>query len=384
MSGLAGLPPDQVRPLLTELTDSHLLSEHLPGRFTLHDLLRDYAAELALTHDRSAERHTAVRRLLDHCLHSAYRASLHLNPYRDDPITDPLPEPTVPGEDFADHQEALAWFTAEHAVLLAVQERAVSDELHAHAWQLAWTLMPYFDRGGHWHDSVAVHRRALEAARRQGSSRGRAVSHGCLAYAYMRLSRYEEVATHLGQALDLYEALDDPVGQAHAHRTMTWLGDRQGRYDEALVHARQALALFEAVGHRTGQARALNALGWFCSQLGRHEEGLHHCEQALRLLEATGDRFDQADTLDSLGHVHHRLDQVEEAAGCFRRALDLYQETGDRYNEADTLSSLGDVRLSAGDRQAAAALWRRALPLLEELGHVDAGQIRAKLAALHS
>ncbi|WP_198655420.1 AfsR/SARP family transcriptional regulator [Streptomyces geranii] len=386
VSGLAGLPPAEARPLLTELTESHLLSEPAPGRFTLHDLLRDYAAELALTHDPLPERNTAVRRMLDHYLHSAHRASLHLNPHRDDPLTEPLPEPAagpVVGEDFADHQEALTWFTTEHAVLLAVQERAVVTQLNTHVWQLAWTLMPYFDRGGHWQDSVAVHRRALEAARRQRTRRGRAVSHGCLAYAYMRLSRYEDVATHLRRALDLYEALGDPVGQAHAHRTLAWLGDREGRYEEALVHTRRSLLLFESAGHRTGQARALNALGWFCSQQGRHEEGLRHCERALRLQEATGDRFDQADTWDSLGRLHHRLSRFEEAAECYRRALDLYREKGDRYNEADTLSSLGDVHLAARDAGAARAAWTRALTLLEGLDHREASGVRAKLDGLY-
>jgi tetratricopeptide (TPR) repeat protein len=362
------------------LTATHLLTLHSVDRYGFHDLLRAYAAELARTHDPPADRLAACHRMLDHYLHSAYRASLYVSPHRDDPITLAPPEPPVTGEHFADHDEALSWFVREHAVLLAVQQQAAEARLDTHAWQLAWALQPYFDRGGHWHDSAAAHGRALEAARREGSVHGRAVSHGCLAYAYMRLSRYEDVATHMRQALELYETLGDVLGQAHAHRTLSWLSDETGQYEEGLDHARKAVASFQAVGHRTGRARALNAVGWFCSRLGRHDEALAHCEQALRLLEEAGDRFDQADTLDSLGRIHFGLRQYEQAAGSYERALAIYREIGDLYNEADTLCALGEVWLAAGDRGPARAAWERSAVLMEELGHRRAVEVRARLA----
>ncbi|MEW2570589.1 BTAD domain-containing putative transcriptional regulator [Streptomyces sp. NPDC047070] len=380
-SSLAGLSLAEARRLLDELTASHLLASPSGDRYELHDLLRAYAGELALTRDLPADRLTATQRMLDHYLHSAYRASLYVSPYRDDPITLVPPLPPVTGENFADHDEALSWFLREHAVLLAMQQEAGRSRFHTHVWQLAWALQPYFDRAGHWHDSAAAHERALEAAHREGSAHGKAVSHGCVAYAYMRLSRYEDVATHMRQALDLYEALGDVLGQAHVHRTLSWLKDEEGQYEEGLDHARRALESFEAVGHRTGRARALNAVGWFCSRLGRHREALDHCVAALDLLEEVGDRFDQADTLDSLGHIHLDLKQYEQAAERYERALTIYREIGDLYNEADTLSSLGDVLLATGDRGAAGAAWGRAAVLLEELGHRQAAQVRARLAA---
>ncbi|MFD0309886.1 BTAD domain-containing putative transcriptional regulator [Streptomyces sp. NPDC127119] len=381
VASLAGVPLGRARTLLAELTGSHLLVSPSGDRYELHDLLRAYAGELALSRDLPADRLAALHRMLDHYLHSAYQASLYVSPYRDDPITLVAPLPPVTGEHFADHDEALSWFLREHPVLLAVQQEAAHGQFDTHVWQLAWALQPYFDRAGHWHDSAAAHERALEAARREGSAHGKAVSHGCLAYAYMRLSRYEDVATHMRQALDLYEALGDVLGQAHVHRTLSWLKDEQGQYEEGLGHARKALESFEAAGHRTGRARALNAVGWFCSRLGRHQEALSHCAVALDLLEEAGDRFDQADTLDSLGHIHLDLKQYEQAAESYERALTIYREIGDLYNEADTLSSLGDVLLATGDRGAAGAAWGRAAALLEELGHRQAAQVRARLAA---
>jgi len=46
-ASLAGIPPRQARAPLADLVQEHLLTEHLPGRYALHHLLRAYAAEQA-------------------------------------------------------------------------------------------------------------------------------------------------------------------------------------------------------------------------------------------------------------------------------------------------------------------------------------------------
>jgi DNA-binding SARP family transcriptional activator/DNA-binding XRE family transcriptional regulator len=44
-ASLTGLSPGQAYLALAELCDEHLLTEHVPGRYTCHDLMRRYAAE---------------------------------------------------------------------------------------------------------------------------------------------------------------------------------------------------------------------------------------------------------------------------------------------------------------------------------------------------
>ncbi|MDX3135392.1 AfsR family transcriptional regulator, partial [Streptomyces europaeiscabiei] len=65
-AALAGLPARRARLLLDELADAHLLTEHAPGRYAQHDLLRVFAAELAAAYDSPEDRRAAGRRLLDH------------------------------------------------------------------------------------------------------------------------------------------------------------------------------------------------------------------------------------------------------------------------------------------------------------------------------
>jgi hypothetical protein len=50
-SSLLEVSPSLARAPLDELAAAHLVYEHAPDRFTVHDLLRAYAAELTTTHD---------------------------------------------------------------------------------------------------------------------------------------------------------------------------------------------------------------------------------------------------------------------------------------------------------------------------------------------
>jgi tetratricopeptide (TPR) repeat protein len=359
-----------------------LLTEHTPGRFTFHDLLRAYAIELADRVDDGADRRGATHRLLDHYLHSAHAANrLLLHPHLT-PIALPPPRPGVAPERPAGDRAALAWFAAEHDVLLAAVRQAAAEGFDAHCWQLVWTLIPALNRRGQWRLQADLHHTGLAAARRCGDLAGQAQSWRGLGGAATQLARYDEARGQLEQALDLFRRIGDHNGQASAHFGLGMLYGRQGRHREALGCAQDALDLYRTAGHRAGQASALNTIGWYHAQLGDHRLALAHCEQALALHAETGDRHGEAITWDSLGYVHHQLGDHRRAGTCYQRALDLLRELGDRYTEAETLAHLGDTRHAAGDIGAARAAWRDALDVLDQLDHPDADGVRARLHQL--
>ncbi|HEX6359938.1 AfsR/SARP family transcriptional regulator [Actinophytocola sp.] len=364
-ASLAGVPVRTVRVLLAELTRANLLTEHAPGRYTFHDLLRVYATEQAHTHGSDSQLRRARRRLLDHYLHTAHAAALLLHPHRAQPITPTAAETGVTAAHLTDLGQALAWFTVEHPTLLAVIELAADTD----TCQLAWALATFLERQGRWHDLAATQHAAVGAARRLADRPAQARAHGSLAGADVRLGRFADAHTHLRLALDLFDQLGDRVGRAHTHLDFGWLFERQGRHTEALGHAMQALDLFRAAGHQDGQARALNQVGWCHAQLDDHHQALIWCEQALVLHQALGDRAGEAHTWDSLGHAHHHLGAHEHAATCYQHALDLFRRLGDRYNEADTLTHLGNIHCAVGDADAADAAWQHAKTILSELDH---------------
>lgn len=380
-ASLVGFPHWQAREAMDELTHARMVTEHTPGRFAFHDLLRAYAIDHAHTVDCDAERCAAVHRVLDHYLHTAYSSALLLHPTRDR-LTLAPPQLGVIPEDFADDRQALVWFEAEHAVMLAAIAQAANTRFDVHAWQLPWTLATFFDRQGHWHDWASTQHTALAAAQRLGNDDGQARAERLLGRAYIRLGLSNEAQTHLRQAIDLYQQLGNRIGQAHVRYDLASVFGRQGRNDGALDQVQQAHGLYQAAGHQVGQARALNAIGWYYAMLGNHYQARICCEQALPLCRELGDRLGEAGTLDSLGYAHQHLGNHAHAIACYQQAIDLWRELGNRYHQAITLIHLGDTHHAKGDCAATGDTWQQALAILDSLQHPDADQIRAKIHQL--
>jgi DNA-binding SARP family transcriptional activator/tetratricopeptide (TPR) repeat protein len=377
-ASLAGLPPPGAQALLTELVQAHLLTEYAPGRYTFHDLLRAYAAERAQGEETTADIRAAMWRVFDHYLYAAHAAVLVLDPARP-PI--PLDEPQLgvtphrPG----DHDQALAWFAAEHPVLLAAIDRTATAGFDSWTWKLAWTMTTFFDWSGRWDDLVATQEAGLDALRRLGDRLGQGHAHRDIGRTFAQLGRYDDARLHLDRAVDLYGELGDDAGQARTHHNLGWLWQVQGRYQDALPHSEEALRLFQRAGDRVGQARALNGTGWIHAQLGDHQRSLACCQQALALMRQLGDRHGQAGTWDSIAFAHHHLGAYQPAIKGYEQALTGYHELGDRLSEAAVLIHLGDTQETTGDVESARDTWRRALRIFEDLDQPDAAEARMRL-----
>ncbi|GAB3426979.1 AfsR/SARP family transcriptional regulator [Flindersiella endophytica] len=378
VASLSGLPHKEVRPVLAELARAHLVVEQAPGRYGMHDLLRAYAGELADRTDPRDDRTAATYRLLDHYVHTAYRGNQLLDPHRDPIVLAPPREGAGP-EQLQTDEQAAAWFSAEHSVLLDCLSAAADAGFHTHAWQLAWTLETFLYRRGHWHDLAAAGQTGLSAAQRLGDEQAQAKALLSLGVAEIRLDRVETAHTRFQQAFALFGGLGDHAGQALAHRTLGRVYARQKRYADALEHNQHALRLYRQAAHQPGQALALNAIGWYHAELGQHREALDYCTEALALQQELGDQDRAAYTWDSIGYAHHNLGQYPHAISSYQQALALYRDSGDRYYRAATLTHLGDSQHAAGDTAAAQATWQQALSILDELDHPDADDVRTKL-----
>ncbi|GAB3434972.1 helix-turn-helix domain-containing protein [Flindersiella endophytica] len=166
-ASLAGVNTREARSALAELARAHLLTEQAPGRYSSHDLLHCYAAELSASVESAGQRDAAVRRLLDHYLQTANNAGKVLYPHRAS-IRLVLPEPSVVAENFVNRQHASAWFAIEQAALLSAIQMANRGGFDRHAWQLAWTFMLFLDGQGYWDNLAAAERTALPSAERLG------------------------------------------------------------------------------------------------------------------------------------------------------------------------------------------------------------------------
>ena len=382
VASLAGLPVPGVRPLLAELTRAHLVTEQTPGRYTFHDLLRAYAAELAHRDDPEDERRAALQRMFDHYLHTAHAADRLLNPARWDVLTLADPVIGVALVDLVGREQAVVWFSDELRVLRATVAYAAATGFDHHVWQLASALATFLNRSGRWQDWADLAGLGLAAAHRLDDRAGLARTHRSLGLACARQDRYDDAVDHLQRALALFDEVGDELGQAFTHLNASNALERNAAYGASLGHAQQAQRLFEARGHRRGLARTFNIIGWALAHMGEHRRALEHCERAISLNRESGDMYGLATTLDSLGFAQHHLGLHGQAVASYLEALPLYRQVGERYFEAFTLRALGDVHLAHGERHSARDAWLQALNILDELGHRDADQVRTKLAEL--
>jgi DNA-binding SARP family transcriptional activator len=379
-ASLAGIPPSQAGALLAELAQANLLTEHTPGRYGCHDLLRAFAAELAHSLDTENERQAAVHRMLDHYLYAAHAATIRLA-HNIDSIVLPLPgdrnwtRPASP----ADHDAAWTWFIVEQDVLLAAIGHASDAGFPVHAWQLAWTMDTFLNRRGRWHEQARAMRTAADAARQLGDRAALATILRGLTTVCTELGLWDEAHAYGEEALRLATETGDTNLQAFVHLHLGSVWDRQGRPAEAIGHAHDALGLYRAARNHTGEAQALNCLGWAHACLGDHEQALTFCQQALPLLQRSGDHASQAGTWDSIGYAHHNLGNHPQAIADYEAALRLARSAGAKGTEATILSHLGDALHATASYVAARDVLRQALAIFDQLGRPEADEIRAKL-----
>jgi len=369
-------------PLLAELTRASLLVEHAPGRYALHDLIRDYAQELSRDLDSPQERRGALHRLLDHYLHTAHAGFLITDPHHEPPALDP-PQPGTVAVELADDASARAWFAAEHQNLLAATRQAEAHGFDHHIWRLAWAMEGFLSRQGHWHDWISTHEAALAAARRLADHTAQANAYRGLGNFYARLGRYEEALRHYDQAVRLFAATGHRTGEARVHAHLGWLHARQDRHREALAHKQHALELYRAAGQPAGEARTLNQLGWSYVAVGEYQQAVLYCRQAIELTHASGDRQGEAMAWDTLGYAYHHMDRYDDATAGFVKALAIQRQVGDRYNEAETLVHLGETLAATSSTEEARDAWRLALTILDDIAHPDAAAVAARLGHRH-
>ncbi|MQM24237.1 AfsR/SARP family transcriptional regulator [Glycomyces albidus] len=378
-ASLGGLPVAAAGELLDELAQANLVIEPVPGRFALHDLMREYAVELVSADESGDDRDRAVRRLLDHYLHNGYAAVAVIDPM----LTGDVPEEAVPDvhlEELADHDAAMAWIAAEQDVLLSILDWAADAGFDRQVWQLVWVLVPYFGRQGNTAHLLRCMDAALKAGERLGEPLMQARAHRGLGNVYFRAARNDDADRHFATALALYRGGGDLVGEAHVEMGLSAFREQQGRHPEALEHALRALELHRRLGDPGSHANALNSVACCYIQVGQHEPALDYARRALAAFRELKALDAESAALDTIGDAHQRLGQFSEAIDRYREAIRVAQQAGNRFYSARSLVNLGDAHHAVGDRTAARDAWRRAETILDELRHPAAGQVRDKLA----
>ena len=112
----------------------------------------------------------------------------------------------------ADYQQAMAWFEAEHRVLLAAIDQAAQRRLRHPRLAAALTLTTFFDRRGYWRSYPTAQRTALASAQRLGDREAQALVHRSLGHASTQVGAYRGCGAPLRTGARLVPAARRPRG----------------------------------------------------------------------------------------------------------------------------------------------------------------------------
>jgi len=378
-AALDGTGLGEARRQLDELYDQHLITEPAPGRYQLHDLLREHARIMATRTAAAADSEAATGRLLDYYLHTALAAGRHFDTGASTFRQQPPGSPPAQVPDVAALGQAAAWLDAERANLHAAADHAGTHGYSRHAVAIPVAISGFLSARGHWDQSAALHQGALAAARRAGDRLGEADTLSTLGPLQRDTGDYPAAAASHQQALALFADLGDLYGQAYALNSLSVVQQETGDYPAAAASQHRALALFRDLGHRLGQAHALNDLGLVQQDTGDYPAAAASHQQALALFTDLGNLLGQAEALNRLGELSLRTQDTGQARDRHTRALAIARDIRAAPEEARALEGLGNCDLRDGNPGRAAAQLRQALAIYQRIGAPAARRIQATL-----
>ena len=295
-------------PALSALLDKSLLQRDENGRYRLHPLLRQFAAEkLAALKEKACQ--TAGR-------HSAY----YLN--------------------FIAAQKNSLLQAESNGNWLAAQREA--DNIR-HAWEWAashsrWTLLV----------------RAAES----------------VSLFYQLRGLFQEGETLLAKAAASAQTNNQPLSILNILRVqqIRFLLEQQ-RFNETAQLAEKASQTCRQTGQEQELSAALADWGIACWRLNDYEQAAALLTESLALAEKQNDQRQMAYILHHLGNVTMTQGATNKTQHLLQRALALYEITGNQRGLANILNDFASLAMLNSDLEAAKTYYSRSVSLHKKLGN---------------
>jgi predicted ATPase/DNA-binding SARP family transcriptional activator len=331
-------------PLLSQLVEKSLIWRDDDGRYSLHELLRHYAANQL---ESLGQTEAAGQAHLSYFLSLAGKAAKELE---------------------GPHQ--LSWLDRlerEHHNLREALRRARETGDTALAARLAgalgdfWFIRGHVSEGIYWLNEVLAHETTAAQAvigRCQRALGLLCYRRGDLASAMQWLERADETFTGLDDQAELARTL---IGISLVLR-------HQGTFTSARNCAEKALALAQDVGDRYSQAVALQFLGYNMAKIKPDYAAARSLlEESLVLWRKLGNQYRVAWSLYNLGYTATLHGDYLAARAFLEEGLGLQRQMGAKRTVGYSLAFLGFVAWNLGEYIRAQDYYEQAMDLLQEL-----------------
>lgn len=367
LAALVDCTPAAAEQTLESLADLRLM-EHAPrDHYQMHDLIREYAAELAAA-DGAAAAGAALDRVVVFAAATAQQARQMLGRSKA-----PIEPHTIAASDrvitFAGRGAARAWLDAEAASLSALVDREVPEaSAMPHEMTVLALALSYYERHrAGFRTAERYGRRAAALATASGDSLLLAQSLSTVGESLVAQHRHDEAAPLLDDAIARFRALRDRGGEASALGNLATLQAREGHFDRAAELFGRSLDLFAAVGRRASQAQALANLGTLAGIRGELHESCRLLGEALTIARVVGESETEINALINLGCAFRELGELDTALEHLELSVDRSHSDGMRTTEGKALAELAAVYKAKGDRAEVMRCHQESLTIFREI-----------------
>ncbi|MFG3057542.1 MULTISPECIES: AfsR/SARP family transcriptional regulator [unclassified Streptomyces] len=426
LAHLLGTDERRAEAALDRLVDVALLEETAYGRYSPHDLVRDFARETARREGAAETDRVAADlalRWYSAVAARAFEAVVAPGAEREDRLRETPSQPGTHRADvaavaaFGSAQAATDWLGLELENMVALVERHADTSAHvpllvrrlashlqrrgrvtelevlvraalrgarrlvdapAEAYALVDLAGLHFLKG-HGNDALALLDEALEIWRRLGhlSCLCRGLNNRALLLE--SLGRYEETGEALRQCLEYTRVLNDPMQEAITYSN---LGNLYEHTDPraAIGHHRRSLEIGERIGHVVVRHSAHCNIGFAHLTLGEPDAALPHFEESLRVLGGHGHWQGESQTRLGLVRALRGRGEADRATRECEALLALAARHGDCYTRGLALHQRGLLLRAEGDAEDARRQWETALAALNGTDSPVAGELRELLA----
>ncbi|WP_257041322.1 AfsR/SARP family transcriptional regulator [Streptomyces sp. TLI_55] len=385
VAALTDLPHSTAEDVLESLLNAHLIQEPAPERYTLHDLLDEYARALAMSEESNSARDHAIARMIDFYVQASEAADRLINPRGLHPDRH-LPPPRHAFPQWDNSAAAHAWLLAERAALMAAERHCRTTGRLREAALLAGALAGFLDDEGHSAEACRMHASAVEHWRSTGERQSEVHALIDLGNALSRCGRYEEALDAHRRALSGAEDVGDTAAGAEALHQLGVLHWNLGRLPEALDHQLRTLRLRLSTEDTWQVARSRNNLGITYIYIGNYTSARENLEAALADFKRAGDVREYARVLNNLSDLYARTGKTESARRFLLESLEVLNDSGSRSELAITQVNLANTMESPSELEPMLSLYQESLATFRRLGdrRNASNTLHAMGAALHA
>lgn len=368
LSALCGLDARTTLRNLAVLKRAHLVDEGPARRYCQHDLLKAYAAELALEIDHEIDRRHARSRLI---AYYSYIASIAMIPFeKHDAHSRPTVEPVeCATPTFDGNDAALAWLDAERSNIVALI-RVADDDDGRRVVELAQTLLLYFGVQGHLDDAVRVQSAALAHSKRLEDTHGESNAERALGTLRAASGDLEGAVPPLNRSVELCRAIGDSLGEAAALNNLGEIASVRGQAMEAVQLHRQSLAINRASDDKVRIALNLSNIGNNLRRAGADDEALAYLLESLELCRLHEFGRVRGIAARGLTKLYEERNEFDAALVYGEEALEAGRTAHDPSIEGDALKTIGTIYRRRGEPDAALRCFESALLIARRIGSI--------------